>query len=441
LSFRGAQLTVTNSTVANNQAAGGTGGQGGAGGDGGAGSVVDLSRGKIEGSPGDGGVGGAGGAGGTASGGGLVRGAGLSYVVNATIAYNQAVAGAGSAGGRGGQKGGNAYIYSPSGSDGSGGLATGGGLSAGDGTAGPNSVILANTIVARNSAGKVADDVSGAVNPRSSHNLIGTGGSGGLANGITGNLVGVADPRLGTLADHGGPTRTIALLSGSPARDAGDKYAALDPASSYIPLTTDQRGTGFPRILDGRVDIGAVEMSYRPTLTSKLDGVTVDEGSRATNTGTFDDIAGRGAVTLTASVGTVTWNDAAGTWSWEYTPVNDRGAPKSVTIMATNASGLSSTLTFNLTVKNVPPTITKFSVPATAKAGDIVTLSGTAADPGTDTLGYQWVIIDSSGNSTLYNGPTVHVGLPHDGTYDVYLLVGDGDLGIVGDHAQIVVTT
>src|SRR5262249_21359062 len=111
------------------------------------------------------------------------------------------------------------------------------------------------------------------------------------------------------------------------------------------------------------------------------------EGSRATNTGTFDDIAGRGAVvSLTASVGTVTWNDAAGTWSWEYTPVNDRGAPTTVTVTATNAIGLSPTLTFNLTVKNVSPTITNLSVPATAKAGDTVTLSATATDPGTDTL-------------------------------------------------------
>jgi hypothetical protein len=193
--------------------------------------------------------------------------------------------------------------------------------------------------------------------------------------------------------------------------------------------------------------MGAVEISAHPTLTSTLAGVTVNEGSRATNAGTFDDLAGRGAVvTLTASVGTVTRNDAAGTWSWEYTPVNDRGAPTSVTITATNASGWSSTLTFNLTVQNVSPTITKFSVPATAKAGDTVTLSATATDPGTDTIGYQWVIYDPPGNSTLYrnstlyNGATVHVVLPREGTYDVYLLVGDGDLGTVGDHAQIVVT-
>src|SRR5262249_55379173 len=97
-------------------------------------------------------------------------------------------------------------------------------------------------------------------------------------------------------------------------------------------------------------------------------------------------------------------------------------------------------------VKNVPPTITKFSVPATTKEGDTVTLSATATDPGTDTLGYQWVIYDPPGNSTLYrnstlyNGATVDVVLPREGTYDVYLLVDDGDLGTVGDRAQMVVT-
>jgi hypothetical protein len=335
------------------------------------------------------------------------------------------------------------------------GKSTGGGLAAGDGAA---SVFLANTIVARNEdrgmEGWVTpDDIGGVVNPRSLYNLIGIGWNigGGLTDGTNGNQVYVGDPELGTLADNGGPTKTIALLFDSLARDAGANHIRIDPDPSFLaPLLTDQRG--FPRILDGRIDIGAVEISNHPTLTSTLSGVTVNEGSQATNTGTFDDIAGRGAVVnLTASVGMVTWNDVAGTWSWEYTPVNDRGAPKSVTITATNASGLSSSLTFNLTVQNVSPTITKFSVPATAKAGDTVTLSGAATDPGTDTLDYQWVIYDPPGNSTVgnnplyrnstvYNGATVHVVMPREGTYDVYLLVGDGDVGIVGDHSQIVVT-
>ena len=82
----------------------------------------------------------------------------------------------------------------------------------------------------------------------SAYNLIGIGGSGGLIDGVNGNQVGVADPGLGTLGDNGGPTQTIALLPGSPAIDAGSNALAVDPTTG-LPLTTDQRGTGFPRIV------------------------------------------------------------------------------------------------------------------------------------------------------------------------------------------------
>src|SRR4029079_17095242 len=95
----------------------------------------------------------------------------------------------------------------------------------------------------------------------SSFNLIGTGGSGGLTNGVNNNQVGVANPRLGPLAANRGPTLTQALLSGSPALDGGDNAIAVAAG-----LTTDQRGAGFTRIVDGpdadttaTVDIGAFE--------------------------------------------------------------------------------------------------------------------------------------------------------------------------------------
>jgi hypothetical protein len=62
------------------------------------------------------------------------------------------------------------------------------------------------------------------------------------------------DPRLGALADNGGPTKTHALLAGSPAIDHGDNNDA--PA-------IDQRGVARPRDGDGNgsrvVDIGAFE--------------------------------------------------------------------------------------------------------------------------------------------------------------------------------------
>ncbi len=60
------------------------------------------------------------------------------------------------------------------------------------------------------------------------------------------------DPQLGPLADNGGPTRTHLPAPSSPALNAGDPAIVGAPAF-------DQRGTGFPRILQGGIDLGAVE--------------------------------------------------------------------------------------------------------------------------------------------------------------------------------------
>ena len=137
--------------------------------------------------------------------------------------------------------------------------ATGGGLSIDGGPFGADTTIY-NTLIAANHNGSgSADDIAGtfdlvlAPNQQpSSNNLIGTGGSGGLTNGTNGNIVGVTDPKLGPLANNGGPTQTLALLAGSPAIDHGSN--ALANAAG---LTTDQRG--FGRIYNRVVDIGAFE--------------------------------------------------------------------------------------------------------------------------------------------------------------------------------------
>ena len=86
---------------------------------------------------------------------------------------------------------------------------------------------------------------------------------------VSGNLIGSAsgggaiNPRLGPLANNGGPTQTHSLLSGSPAIDAGDNGLAVD--GNGATLTTDQRGGDSTRIFDDPaatgtgVDIGAFE--------------------------------------------------------------------------------------------------------------------------------------------------------------------------------------
>lgn len=61
-----------------------------------------------------------------------------------------------------------------------------------------------------------------------------------------------ADPQLGPLADNGGPTPTLLPATSSPALNTGDPAIAGEPA-------VDQRGSGFDRILQGRIDLGAVE--------------------------------------------------------------------------------------------------------------------------------------------------------------------------------------
>jgi hypothetical protein len=117
-------------------------------------------------------------------------------------------------------------------------------------------VNLANTIVAGNSAGGSDPDIDGNY-AITDHNLIGNVGD---ATGLIGhgNIIANTDDAvslgLGPLANNGGPTQTIALLSGSPAIDAGDN---APPSPFPATPSTDQRG--IARIVNGKIDIGAFE--------------------------------------------------------------------------------------------------------------------------------------------------------------------------------------
>jgi len=81
-----------------------------------------------------------------------------------------------------------------------------------------------------------------------------------------GNSLFSTNPQLGALASNGGPTQTMLPLAGSPAINAGDLAYGFG-------FTTDQRGSGFARIVNGRVDIGAVEFR---TLALAATGVEVN---------------------------------------------------------------------------------------------------------------------------------------------------------------------
>ena len=87
------------------------------------------------------------------------------------------------------------------------------------------------------------------------HNLVEDGSCGADLSG---------DPLLGPLADHGGPTHTMALLPGSPALNAGD--------ASTCPAATDQRGVARPQ--GAGCDLGAYEQELPSASTEAAADVT-----------------------------------------------------------------------------------------------------------------------------------------------------------------------
>jgi uncharacterized delta-60 repeat protein/CSLREA domain-containing protein len=196
---------------------------------------------------------------GASSGGGGIFNGGTFTVSNATVSGNQSPTLAGGIyNGAGALTLTNVTVTNNRSDSNNSGGELGGGIFHGGGT-----VTLSNTIVAGNfrGTGSTADDISGSVDLTSSFNLIGTGGAGGLTNGVNNNQVNVANAALGPLANNGGLTFTHALLTGSSALDAGSN--ALSDSSG---LTNDQRGAGFSRKADSAdanttqtVDIGAFE--------------------------------------------------------------------------------------------------------------------------------------------------------------------------------------
>jgi hypothetical protein len=174
----GGALAITNCTLSGNSAVGGAGG-----------SVAGPAA------PGSG------------LGGAIFNRSGFVTILNTTIANNR------------GDQGGGIYNL-------------------GDGTNLSGVVFLRNTIVAGTLNG-ASDYVAAVINSAGTTNS----GNNNLIqsnSGFSGGIVTSADPKLGALANNGGPAPTHALLNNSPAIDAGDNAA--------LPITD---GRGYPRIVDG----------------------------------------------------------------------------------------------------------------------------------------------------------------------------------------------
>ena len=196
-----------------------------------------------------------------ASGGGIANNSGTVLVDSSAVAYNTAQAG----GGIFNPFGGTVIVSNSTIADNTATYSDGGGIANhrgavlavsnttiagnaamnGGGIANAGTMSALDTILAGNTAA-TGRDLSGDLGSLG-HNLIGNvdGGS-----GFAGTDLLYVDPLLGLLQNNGGPTWTMALLSGSPALGAGD--------TTHAPQF-DQRGPGFARVVNGAIDIGAFE--------------------------------------------------------------------------------------------------------------------------------------------------------------------------------------
>jgi hypothetical protein len=176
-----------------------------------------------------------------ASGGGVYQSASSLFLVNSTITRNRAD---GTGGGvqssiTGGDVTLNSVTVARNVANASGRSALGGGLSAKGGSFG-----VVSSIVALNQAGARASDCHGTFDSFGG-NLMSTMAG---CRGFVGSALIAPDPKLGSLQDNGGPTKTLALLRGSPA--IGRANPKREPA-------VDQRDR--PRF--GQPDSGAFERS------------------------------------------------------------------------------------------------------------------------------------------------------------------------------------
>ncbi|GMV24577.1 MAG: hypothetical protein AMXMBFR58_06080 [Phycisphaerae bacterium] len=375
----GATLNILNSTISGNTAMTIASGGGGISSSG----TLSISNSTISGNS-------------AGQGGGGISSTGTLTMTNSTVSNN--TAGSVMGGGGGGISGIGTITISNSTIANNSGAFDGGGIRVSSGTATIKSTIIAGNTLSLTSG---ASDVTGTLAAGSTNNLIGDAASaGGLTNGVNGNLVGV-DPKLGALADNGGPTQTMALAADSPAINTG-----LNPSN----LTTDQRGTGFARVRGTAIDIGAYEFSASPTilaLTARaaddstniirgghvrlIANAVLDSDGTVARVDFYFDQDGDHIADPGELIGSDDEQHGSGygyTLDYDLSPTLPLG-PAAFLAVAVDNDGLSSDPSIgDITIIRTPPTIASVTMSALhARKGQSVTFTANNVLPGEDAAG------------------------------------------------------
>ena len=198
-----------------------------------------------------------------------------------------------------------------------------------------DSVSLGHVLFSNNAA-----DVSGSTVTSAGFNLV----EDALAGAQATDIVGVA-ARVLALASNGGPTQTVALQGCSPAINVGSTTATL---------SFDQRGSGFPRVQQGRQDIGAFESNLTaiPCITTQ----PVDRTLFATQT-------------LTLTVGAITGQGAL-SYQWRHDGTPIAGATSAT---YTKTAALADAGSYDVVVSNPVGSLTSNAVTVTVNGPPAIT--------------------------------------------------------------------
>ncbi|NLE36406.1 MAG: hypothetical protein GX621_00105, partial [Pirellulaceae bacterium] len=200
------------------------------------------------------------------------------------------------------------------------------------------------------------------------------------------------DPQSHTVViDWGdGVSASLTLEQGEWELSADHLYAASGQYAIQVTVT-DKLGDTVSETTTVTVG-GGVPENQPPVVAVDNGFVSVDEGTVASNSGVFADPDLGDDVTIGASVGTVTkTGSAAGEWTWSWDAA-DGPLATVVTITADDGQGGVASVTFDLNVENVAPTIVAGPM-AIEENSPNGTLVGTvqATDPGDDALTFSIV--------------------------------------------------
>ena len=315
-----------------------------------------------------------------------------------------------------------------------------------------NTIIVGNFDSLNNGGtGNINPDISAQDAPitGNNYNLIGNlaGASGTIGKGT--DIVN-RNAKLGLLQNNGGPTPTHALLSGSPAINAGNN-------SLIFPDTFDRDGDGnktetFPfdqrgkaRIFGSKVDIGAVE--FNPSLS--LQNVTVVEGvnNQANVTVTLSDIApqsvavkysiiadtAKANLDYTLVTGTLTFTPGQTSKAIAIPILNDALTEANETFKVVLSNPTNASLAATTAVVTITDTLSSNTTTILPATVENLTLTGTANINGTGNSGNN-ILTGNSLNNTLNGGSGADV-LNGGGGNDS-LLGGSGNDILVGGNGS-----